>query len=74
MSSSPAVAAAPESGGPEPNHTVRFATLWVVVTVIALPLVIWVIGPLIGPGSGSDQASAVRHRLHRAGRDRRRRC
>jgi cytochrome c oxidase subunit II len=43
----------------EPNHTARFATLWVVVTVIALPLVIWVIGPLIGPGSGSDQSSAV---------------
>jgi cytochrome c oxidase subunit 2 len=43
----------------EPNHTVRFATLWVVVTLIALPLVIWVIGPLIGPGSASDQSRAV---------------
>jgi cytochrome c oxidase subunit 2 len=43
----------------EPNHTVRFATLWVVVTLIALPIVIWVIGPLIGPGSLSDQSSAV---------------
>jgi cytochrome c oxidase subunit 2 len=51
--------AAPGGLAPEPNHTVRFATLWVIVTLIALPLVIWVIGPLIGPGSGSDQSSAV---------------
>jgi cytochrome c oxidase subunit 2 len=51
--------AAPGGLAPEPNHTVRFATLWVLVTLIALPLVIWVIGPLIGPGSASDQSSAV---------------
>jgi cytochrome c oxidase subunit II len=51
--------AAPAGVAPEPNHTVRFATLWVVVTLIALPLVIWVIGPLIGPGNASDQSSAV---------------
>jgi cytochrome c oxidase subunit II len=51
--------AAPGGLAPEPNHTVRFATLWVIVTLIALPLVIWVIGPLIGPGSASDQSSAV---------------
>jgi cytochrome c oxidase subunit 2 len=57
MSSEPS--AAPGGLAPEPNHTVRFATLWVLVTLIALPLVIWVIGPLIGPGSGSDQSSAV---------------
>jgi cytochrome c oxidase subunit 2 len=42
----------------EPNHTARFAVLWVVVTVIAIPLVIWVIGPLIGAGNGSDQSAA----------------
>src|ERR1700722_9747026 len=58
MSSNPAAA----SGGPadgnasEPNHTLRFGILWVVGTLIALPLAIWVIGPLIGPGSGSEQA------------------
>jgi cytochrome c oxidase subunit II len=57
MSSEPS--AAPSGLAPEPNHTVRFATLWVLVTLIALPLVIWVIGPLIGPGSASDQSSAV---------------
>jgi cytochrome c oxidase subunit II len=57
MSSEPT--AAPSGLGEEPNHTARFATLWVLVTLIALPLVIWVVGPLIGPGSGSDQSSAV---------------
>jgi cytochrome c oxidase subunit 2 len=57
MSSNPA--AAPGELAPEPNHTVRFAVLWVVVTLIALPIVIWVVGPLLGPGSGSDQSSAT---------------
>jgi|SRR5271166_1189581 len=41
----------------EPNHARRFTLLWLLATVIALPIVIWVIGPLIGPGNGSDQAS-----------------
>jgi cytochrome c oxidase subunit 2 len=57
MSSDPTNA--PGELGPEPNHTARFAALWVTVTVIAIPLVIWVIGPLIGPGTDSDQAGAV---------------
>jgi cytochrome c oxidase subunit II len=56
MSSEPA--ATPGAVDPEPNHTARFAVLWVVVTVIAIPLVIWVIGPLIGAGNGSDQSAA----------------
>ena len=56
MSSEPS--AAPGGLAPEPNHTARFATLWALVTVIAIPLVIWVIGPLIGAGSGSDQSAA----------------
>ncbi len=41
----------------EVNHARRFTILWVVATVIAMPIVIWVIGPLLGPGNGSDQAS-----------------
>ncbi len=50
---------APASGGgaAEPNHTVRFAVIWVVATLIALPLAIWVIGPLLGPGSASQEAA-----------------
>ncbi len=55
MSSNPA--AAPGEIPNEPNHTTRFAVLWVVVTLIALPIVIWVIGPLLGPGTSSDQAA-----------------
>ncbi len=58
MSSNPAAASGGPAaeGGAEPNHTLRFGILWGVGTLIALPLVIWVIGPLIGPGSGSEQA------------------
>ncbi len=41
----------------EPNHARRFTILWLIATVIAMPIVIWVIGPLLGPGNGSDQAS-----------------
>jgi cytochrome c oxidase subunit II len=55
MSSEPAAAPREEAG--EPNHAVRFTVIWVVGTLIALPLVIWVIGPLIGPGNGSEQAN-----------------
>lgn len=55
MSSSEA--AEPHGGGGEPNHALRFTLLWILVTVIALPIVIFVIGPLIGPGNGSEQAS-----------------
>jgi cytochrome c oxidase subunit II len=54
MSSSEA--AGPHEGVAEPNHALRFTVLWVVVTVIALPLVIFVIGPLLGPGGGSEQS------------------
>src|ERR1700677_2751436 len=58
MSSNPAAASGGHAaeGGAEPNHTLRFGILWGVGTLIALPLVIWVVGPLIGPGSGSEQA------------------
>jgi cytochrome c oxidase subunit II len=55
MSSEPAAAAREGSG--EPNHALRFTVVWVIGTLILLPLVIWVIGPLLGPGSGSDATS-----------------
>jgi len=35
----------------------RFVTIWIVATVIALPLVIFVVGPELPPGHGSEQAS-----------------
>ncbi len=54
MSSSPDGVS--REAAPEPNHAVRFTVIWVVATVIALPLVIFVIGPLLGPGNGSLQS------------------
>ncbi len=54
MSSEPGQAGrAPE----EPDHTRRFFTIWIVAAVIATPLVILLVGPILGPGNGSDQAS-----------------
>ncbi len=40
----------------EPNHARRFTILWVVSTIIALPIVILVIGPMLGGPDGSVQA------------------
>ena len=48
MSSSPC-GAAPAQGASEPNHARRFATIWLVATVIALPLVIFVHRPASWP-------------------------
>ena len=48
---------APPAGGGEPDHARRFATIWLVATVLALPLVIFVLGPILPPGNGSDAAS-----------------
>ncbi len=39
------------------NHIRRVAILTVVATLIALPLVIWVLGPALPPGNGSEQAA-----------------
>ncbi len=59
MSSNPSV---PVGGaGGEPNHARRFTAIWLLSTVIAMPLVIIFIGPLLAPGgTGSDAASAYR--------------
>jgi len=47
----------------EVNHGRRFAAIWIVCTLIALPLVIWVIGPHMGYGKAAsgaeDQATAM---------------
>lgn len=39
------------------DHGRRFTILWAVCTIIALPLVIWVLGPAIGFGTASNAAS-----------------
>jgi cytochrome c oxidase subunit 2 len=41
----------------EPNHARRFATIWVLASVIATPLVVVLLGPELPPGNGSEQAS-----------------
>jgi cytochrome c oxidase subunit II len=41
----------------EPNHARRFTVLWVVASLIATPLVIVLLGPILPPGNGSSQAS-----------------
>jgi len=47
----------PSGGGTgEPRHGVRIAVLWAVFTVIAMPLMIFVLGPHIPPFDNSVQA------------------
>jgi cytochrome c oxidase subunit II len=41
----------------EPNHARRFTILWVVASLIATPLAIVLLGPILPPGNGSEQAS-----------------
>ncbi|HMD56835.1 MAG TPA: cytochrome c oxidase subunit II [Solirubrobacteraceae bacterium] len=41
----------------EPNHARRFTAIWIVASLIAVPLVIWVMGPELPPGKGSVQAA-----------------
>jgi cytochrome c oxidase subunit II len=41
----------------EPNHTRRFATIWLVATLIATPLAVVLLGPILPPGKSSEQAS-----------------
>jgi cytochrome c oxidase subunit II len=41
----------------EPNHARRFGAIWLIGSLIAIPLVIFVLGPDLPPGHGSDVAS-----------------
>jgi len=42
---------------PGPNHTRRVVVAWIVLSIVATPLVAIFVGPSIPPGNGSDQAS-----------------
>ena len=42
---------------PEGNHARRFTAIWLIASLIATPLVIFVLGPELPPGNGSDVAS-----------------
>ncbi len=44
-------------GSSEPNHARRFGAIWVIASLIATPLVIVLVGPILPPGNGSEQAS-----------------
>jgi cytochrome c oxidase subunit 2 len=54
MSAGAAVAPGGASG--EPRHGIRIAVIWAVLTIICLPLVIWVLGPHIPPFDRSLQS------------------
>jgi cytochrome c oxidase subunit II len=41
----------------EPNHARRFGVIWVVASVVATPLVIVLLGPILPPGKSSEQAA-----------------
>jgi cytochrome c oxidase subunit II len=41
----------------EPNHARRFGTIWVVATLVATPLVVLFVGPIMPPGKATEQAS-----------------
>jgi cytochrome c oxidase subunit II len=41
----------------EPNHARRFGLIWLVSTLIATPLVILLLGPILPPGKGTQQAN-----------------
>src|ERR1700736_6076901 len=41
----------------EPNHARRFGAIWLIATLIATPLVVVLLGPILPPGNGSEQAS-----------------
>jgi cytochrome c oxidase subunit II len=52
-------AAAPAiAHGDEPDHLRRFLVLWLVGSVIAIPLIIIFVGPLLGPSSGSETTAS----------------
>jgi cytochrome c oxidase subunit 2 len=42
---------------PEPNHARRFTAIWLIASLIATPLVIFVLGPELPPGKASEQAA-----------------
>ena len=41
----------------EPNHARRFGVIWVVATVVATPLVVVLVGPILPPGKSTEQAA-----------------
>jgi len=40
-----------------PDHLRRFVTIWIVASIVATPLVIVLVGPILPPGKATEQAS-----------------
>jgi cytochrome c oxidase subunit 2 len=57
-------ASVPRPPAGEPRHGVRIAIMWAVLTVIAVPLVIWVAGPHIPPYPGNSVQSSDQHTVN----------
>jgi cytochrome c oxidase subunit 2 len=55
MSSNPAAAPAELAG--EPNHARRFGLTWLIASIVATPLVILLLGPILPPGKATEQAA-----------------
>jgi cytochrome c oxidase subunit 2 len=51
------MSAEPLPAAHEVNHAVRFTAIWVIASLIATPLVVLLLGPILPPGHGSAQAS-----------------
>src|SRR6185312_16591895 len=49
-------AAEPSQGAREPNHARRFGAIWIVSSLIATPLVVLFVGPIMPPGGGTAEA------------------
>ncbi|HTU80337.1 MAG TPA: cytochrome c oxidase subunit II [Solirubrobacteraceae bacterium] len=55
MSSEPAVVSGRAPG--EPNHWRRFLFVWLTASVIGTPLIVLLVGPLLGPSTGSEETA-----------------
>ena len=47
----------PPAHAAEPSHGRRVIATWLVLTVIATPIVVWLVGTFIPPGNSSEQAT-----------------
>jgi cytochrome c oxidase subunit 2 len=57
-------ASVPTTPAGEPRHGLRIAIMWAVLTVVAVPLVIWVAGPHIPPYPGNSVQSSDQHTVN----------
>jgi cytochrome c oxidase subunit II len=52
---------ATSQGSPEPRHGIRIAVIWAIVTIVGVPLIIFVAGPHIPPFTGSSLQANDQH-------------